>query len=227
MKLTKDILRIALVVFSVASIVLFFLPFATVTTGSETYNLTGAMMSFHGTVGEAKLAISADIWFCFILAALTVVFSALTFKFKGTRWPSIVTSLASAIYMLVITLSKPVNFVDYRPLQGVTAVEYTSFIVIATIALFATFLLAVAYLFVSDYVEVQESNGSKLLVGRRIINFFKDYKGEVKKVVWPGPRDVVKNTLIVFAVCLIVGGFVWLVDFGLSQLLHLIWGAYK
>ena len=56
MKLTKDILRIVLIVFSVASIVLFFLPFATVTAGSETYNLTGAMMSFHGTVGEAKLA---------------------------------------------------------------------------------------------------------------------------------------------------------------------------
>ena len=54
-----------------------------------------------------------------------------------------------------------------------------------------------------------------------------NYKGEVKKVVWPGPRDVVKNTLIVFAVCLLVGGFVWLVDFGLSQLLQLIWGAYK
>ena len=36
MKLTKDILRIVLIVFSAASIVLFFLPFATVTAGSET-----------------------------------------------------------------------------------------------------------------------------------------------------------------------------------------------
>ncbi len=227
MKLAKSILRIALVVFSVASIVLFFLPFATVTMGNDSVSLTGAMMSFHGTVGEAKLATSADVWFCFILTALTVLFGALTFKFKGTRWPSIVTSLASAVYMLVIVLSEPVKFVDTRPLTGVTAINYTSFIVIATIALFVTFALAVAYLFVSDYVEVLESNGSKLPVGKRIINFFKDYKGEIKKVVWPGPRDVVKNTLIVFAVCLLIGGFVWLVDLGLGQLLKLIWGANK
>ena len=225
MKLAKNILRIALVVFSVASLVLFFLPFATVTMGSDTASLTGAMMSFHGTVGTAKLAISADVWSCFILTALTVLFGALTFKFKGTRWPSIVTSLASAVYMLVIVLSEPVKFVDTRPLAGVTAIDYTIGIVIATIVLFVTSAVAVAYLFVSDYVEVLESNGSKLPVGRRIINFFKDYKGEIKTVVWPGPRDVVKNTLIVFAVCLLIGGFVWLLDLGLGQLLKLIWGA--
>ncbi len=228
MKLTKNILRIVFVVFSVASLVLFFTNFAEVVTNGTKELLTGAEMSFHGTTANgAKLAISADVWFCFILTAFTVLFSALTFKFKGTRWPSIVTSLAASIYMLVITLSAPNKFVDVRPLPNVTAINYTPFVLITTIVLFVTFALAVAYLFVSDYVEVLESNGSKLPVGRRIINFFKDYKGEIKKVVWPGPRDVVKNTLIVFAVCLIIGGFVWLVDFGLSQLLELIWRINK
>lgn len=234
MKLAKNILRIALIVFSVASIVLFFLPFATITPANgEAISITGAMMSFHGEVSQyngAKLAVSADVWFCFILTAFTVLFSALTFKFKGVRWPSVVTSLASAIYMLVILLSPAANFVDKRlagigPMPG--TVNYTTNVLFLTIALFVTFALAVAYLFTSDYVEVLESNGSKLPVGKRIINFFKDYKGEIKKVVWPGPREVVKNTLIVFAVCLIIGGFVWLVDFGLVELLKLIQGAIK
>lgn len=225
MKQAKSILRIVLILFSVASIVMFFLPFADVVTAGKTVSLTGAMMSFHGTVGEAKLAISADVWFCFILTALTVLFSALTFKFKGTRWPSIVTSLAAAIYMLVISLGKPVYFVDVRPLPSVTSITYTSLIVVATVVLFATFIAAVAYLFVSDAVEVAEAGGQKLPVARRIINWFKDYKGEIKKIVWPGYREVIKNTLIVFAVCLVIGGFIWLLDLGLGQLLKLIWGA--
>lgn len=227
MKNAKSILRIVLVVLSVASIIFFFLPFATVTTAGETVTLTGAQMSFKGTVNGLKMAVSADVWFCFILTALTVLFSALTFKFKGVRWAALVTSLASAIYMLVITLSKPAKFVDIRPLVNVTAINYTSLIAITTALLFATFALALAYLLVSDKLEVIESNGSKLPVVKRIINFFKDYKGEIKKIVWPGPRDVVKNTLIVFIICAIIGAFVWLVDLGLGQLLNLIWEANK
>ena len=225
MKLVKKVLRIFLILGSVGSLVLFFLPFASVTTNGSVVTLTGAQMSFHGTVNDLRMAISADIWFCFFLTAFTILFSALTFKFKGTRWPAIVTSLAASIYMLVIVLSKPVNFVDIRPLPGVTNIEYTPFIVATVIVLFVTFILAVAYLLVSDKVEVMESNGQKLPVLRRILNFFKDYKGEIKKIVWPGPRDVVKNTLIVLAVCLVIGIFIWVVDFGLGQLLNLIWGA--
>ncbi len=226
MKTAKNILRIILVLFSVASLALFFFPFATVNCENGVQALTGAQMCFHGTIGESKLAVSADVWFCFFLTAFTVVFSALTFKFKGTRWPSIATSLGAAIYMLVILLSAPYLFVDIRPVSDDWgSIAYTGFATAIVIALFATFAVALAYLYVSDKVEVLESNGNKLPIFKRIANFFKDYKGEIKKIVWPGPKDVVKNTLIVLAMCVVVGVFVWLVDYGLGQLLNLIWGA--
>ena len=58
-------------------------------------------------------------------------------------------------------------------------------------------------------------------IGRRIKKFFKDYFSEMKKVVWPSRKQVVKNTLIVMAVVLIIGVFIWALDllfqFGLFQ----------
>ena len=67
-----------------------------------------------------------------------------------------------------------------------------------------------------------QSKGAKRTIFKRIIAFFKDYKSEIKKIVWPGPRDVVKNTAIVLAMCLIVGAFIWLLDLGLGNLIKLI-----
>ena len=61
--------------------------------------------------------------------------------------------------------------------------------------------------------------------GKAIKKFCKDLKGEIKKIVWPGWKDVAKNTFIVLAICLIIGAFIWVVDFGLAQLLELILGV--
>ena len=51
--------------------------------------------------------------------------------------------------------------------------------------------------------------------------FCKDFVGTCKKVVWPSRKQVVKNTLIVIAVVLILGVFIWALDllfqFGLFQ----------
>ena len=59
----------------------------------------------------------------------------------------------------------------------------------------------------------------------RIAAWFRSCKSEIKKIVWPGWKDVVKNTVIVLIMCLIIGVFIWLVDFGLGKLLTLILGA--
>ncbi len=49
------------------------------------------------------------------------------------------------------------------------------------------------------------------------IKFFKDAKAEFKKVVWPGPKETTRNTIVVVVVCLIAGLLVFGVDslFGL------------
>ena len=56
--------------------------------------------------------------------------------------------------------------------------------------------------------------------------YFRELKSELKKVVWPTPKQVLKNTLIVIACILVVGAFIWLFDFiadlGLKGLLSLV-----
>ena len=46
-----------------------------------------------------------------------------------------------------------------------------------------------------------------------ICRYFRELRSELKKVVWPTPQQVLKNTLIVLACVLIVGLFIWLFDF--------------
>ena len=45
-----------------------------------------------------------------------------------------------------------------------------------------------------------------------IFRYFRELRSELKKVVWPTPKQVIKNTLIVLACVLIVGVFVVAVD---------------
>lgn len=54
------------------------------------------------------------------------------------------------------------------------------------------------------------------------ITFFKDLKSEIKKVIWPKPKAVFKNTGIVLLMIFIVGLFVFGLDTGFMSLLGLI-----
>ena len=53
---------------------------------------------------------------------------------------------------------------------------------------------------------------------RRLLGFFKDIKGELKKVTWPSFKQVRNNTLIVIICVLLIGAFIWVLDaiFGFS-----------
>ena len=46
-----------------------------------------------------------------------------------------------------------------------------------------------------------------------ICRYFRELRSELKKVVWPTPQQVLKNTLIVLACVAIVGAFVTLFDY--------------
>ena len=46
----------------------------------------------------------------------------------------------------------------------------------------------------------------------RVLRWFKDLRGELKKVTWPSVKDVVKNVGIVIACVLIVGVCIWVFD---------------
>ncbi len=47
-------------------------------------------------------------------------------------------------------------------------------------------------------------------------HFFKDLKGETKKIVWPGRKMVIKSTGIVLLAILVIGAGIWVIDFALS-----------
>ena len=58
-----------------------------------------------------------------------------------------------------------------------------------------------------------------------ICKYFRELRSELKKVTWPTPKQVLKNTLIVAACVLVVGVFIWLFDFvaqvGIDALINL------
>ena len=75
--------------------------------------------------------------------------------------------------------------------------------------------------------EVKKENWFKRTLGA-IARYFRELKSELKKVVWPTPKQVVKNTLIVLACVLIVGAFIWVFDtvagWGIPKLISTVRG---
>ncbi|MDE6281548.1 MAG: preprotein translocase subunit SecE [Oscillospiraceae bacterium] len=47
----------------------------------------------------------------------------------------------------------------------------------------------------------------------RILRWFKDLKGELKKVTWPSAKDTLKNVGIVIMCVIFVGIFIWVFDY--------------
>ncbi len=59
-----------------------------------------------------------------------------------------------------------------------------------------------------------------------ICRYFRELRSELKKVVWPTPKQLLKNTLIVLACVIVVGVFIWLFDFvarfGIDSLINAV-----
>ncbi len=223
MKVINKICQILAILFGVTALFLFFTNFATIVSAQGTYNIAGSILAFGGKLSAAgvKMAKSSDLLFCFLVSLLAVVCGGFTFKSKGARYFSPAFALVGAIYMLVITLSAPNLFIDTRPLEVALAtdVSYCLSVTLATVALFVCFGFGTAHLLIDDYI-IASASKDKLTLPKKIVRFLRDYKSETKKIVWPGFKDVVKNTIIVLIMCAIVGAFIWLVDFGLGSLLE-------
>ena len=51
---------------------------------------------------------------------------------------------------------------------------------------------------------------------RSLGTWFREMKSELKKVTWPTPAQVYKNTIIVLIVCAIFAVITWVMDLGLN-----------
>ena len=60
-----------------------------------------------------------------------------------------------------------------------------------------------------------------------VCRYFRELKSELKKVSWPTPKQVVKNTLIVVACVLVVGVFIWMFDFVAGVGINALLGAFQ
>lgn len=54
--------------------------------------------------------------------------------------------------------------------------------------------------------------------------FLKEVRSELKKVIWPTPKQLMINSIAVFSMCVLVGAFIWMVDAILAPLLKLVIG---
>ncbi len=73
--------------------------------------------------------------------------------------------------------------------------------------------------------EKKERKFSPARFFQRIARFFKDMRGEMKKIVWPTWKQLWNNTLVVFAIMLGAGVIIWVLDVGFGALVKLILGA--
>ena len=75
--------------------------------------------------------------------------------------------------------------------------------------------------------EVKKENWFKRTWGG-IRRYFRELRSELKKVVWPTPKQVAKNAIVVVACVVVVGIFIWLFDFvaqtGITALINLVHG---
>lgn len=55
--------------------------------------------------------------------------------------------------------------------------------------------------------------------GSRITKFFKDYKSEFKKIVWPGKADTLRQSGLVIAAIVVFGIIISLLDTGFSKIM--------
>ena len=56
----------------------------------------------------------------------------------------------------------------------------------------------------------------------KVIKFFREYKSELKKVVWSPKQDVVKNTKVVVITIVVFAVAIGLIDLGLGALIDLV-----
>ena len=61
-------------------------------------------------------------------------------------------------------------------------------------------------------------------VGRSTWEFFKGSRLELRKVVWPARKETMQITLVVFVMVIIVAVYMWVIDWGLHQIVRVVSG---
>ena len=230
MKFASNILRVLAVVLAVGTLVaFFFLPFVNVTVSDKAATLNGLQCALGGDLsdvfGAGMETNKGGYYFGALiflgLTALSMVLGLVSKK-KGWNGTALVTGVLASILLVVFAADTPGSYVDMGPMVGIAKIAYTKYMLLTVIACVATVVVCTAGVLARDAVICKETGA--LTIPQRIFKFLREYKSELKKVVWPGPRSVVKNTLVVLAFCAVVLVIIWLADAGLGELFNLCFG---
>ncbi len=63
----------------------------------------------------------------------------------------------------------------------------------------------------------KDSSKKKVNPIKATAKFFREYKSEIKKISWPTVKDTTRNAAITLAAIAVVGVFIWVLDFALSE----------
>lgn len=226
MKIAKNICKAIALLFSVAVLALFFADFVVIKTTVGDVALTGAELAFRSkqTVGgaEVEVARSSYYLFTFLFVAASALFAGLAFKWKRANVASLVTGIVTAIMAIIFLAEGAWAHVDRRPLTGVQEIHFTPIFIAFFVTAIAAMLVTAAAILIIDAMEAKAARRPTIL--KRIVQFLREYASELRKIVWPTGKSVVRGTVIVLIMCLIAGAFVWILDFGLGRLLTLILG---
>ena len=226
MKAATMISRVITAVLAVAVLAVFFMGIVSVTGPEGTFSLSGGQLAF-GSKATSDSGVELDFarssWYLFtmVFVIISAVCACCSFKWKGATVGGLVCGAVSMIMTLVFSFNKPAMYVDHRPISvsKVTNLQYTELAMVLTGCAIAFVVFSIITIFVNDYAEVLESDGAKKPLVKRFVSFIREYKSEIKKIRWPDIKTVVKNTIIVLIVCAVVGAFIWVLDFGLGNLI--------
>ena len=59
-------------------------------------------------------------------------------------------------------------------------------------------------------------------LGKNSAKFFRDTKGEIKKIVWPTPKTVFRNMGVVLVTIFVICAFIFVLDTDFMKLLGLV-----
>jgi len=70
----------------------------------------------------------------------------------------------------------------------------------------------------SEKVGSKASGKRKVRGKNRIARWFREMRSELKKVVWPTPKQIVNNTLVSLSVMVVAAVAIWALDFAGGQI---------
>lgn len=231
MKFAGMILRVLAVVLAVGTLVAFFFPFVEVAVSPDkTATLNGLECVFGGDLSDlygidGMITFKGGYFFgAFVLVALTAVSMVLGLvsKKKGWNGAALVTGVLASILLVVFYTNHPIDYVDMGRLvfsRFSYTLSYTPIMLAAMIGSIASVVVCTAGVLVHDAVVCKETG--ELTIPQKVFKFLREYKSELKKVVWPAPRSVFKNTLVVLGFCAVALVLIWLMDWGLGELFDL------